>query len=201
MVLFVGLYGSKPYALNVEGKSMQIRTIVIILIFSGLSACMPVMFNTYYHPEASEGVLSQSLCSERIGPFDRIYFNRNEIKIGINLYYLKKSYFVRVVFRVPEGKKVSISNQNIILKINGERHTGKIQHTSGWPPWESTDPPTLVGKSGRVYYELEARIKAPEVDIVFITIPKLIINNQQYNVPEIKFYLDKAIEYFMPINC
>ena len=174
---------------------------IIVIIIASFSTCMPIMVYNYYRPAASGGVLSQSVCADSVGPQDLIYFENANIKIGLRLHYVKKGYVVNIIFRVPEGGKVSFSHKNVLLKTSGEILTGKITHRYGWPPWVSTDPPTLLIKSGISRYTLEARISAPQEKSVSLSIPKLSINSKQYELPEVKFELDSMVEYFSPINC
>jgi hypothetical protein len=139
---------------------------------------------------------------DSVGPKDLIYFDRGNIKIGLKLNYAKKAYLVNLIFRLPEGGKVSLSHQKIYLNTSEGVHSGKILQKFGMPPWASIDPPTLLNKSGNMLkYTLEARIVAPEQKSVSVSIPKLSIDSKEYELPEVKFVLDSTVEYFTPINC
>jgi hypothetical protein len=186
------------------------RNVLTILAVVGLAACIPVLRESYYRPEAEGATLAPSRCGG--GPEDTATFTIDAVRVGYGLAPRDDVLQVLMSFLVPDGRTVRLLGTRLTVQPSG--HEGEVRFIQqGWQgvgrgPLFADQ--AMVGKTkedrwqkfqGHAFYVANARIALKPPADVTVTFPGFTIDDRIIDVRLIRFRLDRHVQFLAPINC
>lgn len=190
--------------------------LLIIIVLTFISGCVPLWVEDYYSPAAIGGTLKQSECAgENYGPLNMIEFIKNNVKIQLKIFEEEKGIHVSFRLRIPKDNKARLVNNVIHVSTPSNPTVMEVllnpHQFPGLQPYWKIDE-TLIGDTveefalfGSSYrynsFIMTATVEMPKSDTIKIKLPELFINDQRIQLPEITFKKDRVLEFFVPLNC
>lgn len=184
-----------------------------------LAGCFP---NTtdIYRPEASGGILRETMCGFRSGPgiWDEVEFSQFGIRVQVSVGKRKDDFIVNEKLIIPEGLSATISSGTATIYLASS--SAKINLQVRDHVWVNGEPRTLplpnsvlVGKTfhdGRkdrytgqdqnLSYYFTFITKEAIGEEFYVELPEIVVNGNAMTLPRIHFHHEK-ITLLSPINC
>ena len=188
-------------------------TFLTIFVLLGMAGCIPVLWERYYKPEVAEATLQSSRCGG--GPQKVANFTVDSVQVGYALFPQDDRVSAMMRFVVPEGQTVRLNGTRIAIRLMGDGgNEGQLREIrQGWQGFGkgslSTDQ-AMVGVTKQhsfptfqehAFYVTSIDISISPPTKVTVTFPGFVVNDRPVGPRDIRYRLDRHIQFMAPINC